>query len=116
MAATGAMPVAAATPATPLMWAALLLAVATTLAWLLRRPGAQARWPRTGFGIALLVFASALAVQLAVDLGSGHSSLRMNLLGRFSGLRTVSLGTMITCYLAALAASAWGAWTLLRRR
>lgn len=112
MAATGAMPVAAATPATPLMWAALLLAVATTLGWLLRRPGAQARWPR----IALLVFASALAVQLAVDLGSGHSSLRMNLLGRFSGLRTVSLGTMITCYLAALAASAWGAWTLLRRR
>jgi hypothetical protein len=66
------MPVAAAS-ASPLMWIAAALAAATALAWLLRRP-AQAAWPRIGFGIALLVFCAALALQLAVDLGSGHSS------------------------------------------
>ncbi|WMR47437.1 hypothetical protein RDM62_01285, partial [Stenotrophomonas maltophilia] len=54
------------------MWIAAALAAATALAWLLRRPNAQAAWPRTGFGVALLVFCSALALQLAVDLGSGR--------------------------------------------
>ncbi|PSD30529.1 hypothetical protein C7E17_15830 [Stenotrophomonas maltophilia] len=37
IAATGALPVAAASPATPLMWIAAALAAATALAWLLRR-------------------------------------------------------------------------------
>ena len=51
IAATGAMPVAAASPATPLVWLALGLGVATLLAWLIRRPGAQASWPRAMAGI-----------------------------------------------------------------
>jgi len=39
--------------------------------WLLRRPSAQASWPRIGFGVALLVFCAARVLQLAVDLGNG---------------------------------------------
>ncbi|MDW7600541.1 hypothetical protein R1V99_08340, partial [Stenotrophomonas maltophilia] len=50
IAATGAMPVAATSPATALMWIAVTLAAATAVAWVLRRPNAQATWPRTGFG------------------------------------------------------------------
>ncbi len=115
IAATGAMPVAAASPATPLMWIAVTMAAATALAWLLRRPNAQAAWPRIGFGIALLVFCAALALQLAVDLGSGHSSLRLRLHRGLSPGSLVGLRTMVACYLAALAASGWGAWKLLRR-
>ncbi len=41
------------------MWIAVTLAAATALAWLLRRPSAQAAWPRIGFGIALLLFCAA---------------------------------------------------------
>lgn len=98
------------------MWIAAALAAATALAWLLRRPNAQAAWPRTGFGVALLVFCSALALQLAVDLGSGHSSLQLRLHRGINAGSPVGLRTMVACYLAALAASGWGAWTLLRRR
>ena len=116
IAATGALPVAAASPATPLMWIAATLAATTALAWLLRRPNAQAAWPRIGFGIALLVFCGALALQLAVDLGSGHSSLQLRLHRGINAGSPVGLRTMVACYLAALAASGWGAWTLLRRR
>jgi hypothetical protein len=116
MAATGAMPVAAASPASPLMWMAVVLAAATAVAWLLRRPSAQAAWPRIGFGVALLVFCAALALQLAVDLGSGHSSLAMSTHPRGGQLHPVGLRTMVVCYLALLAASGWGAWKLLRRR
>jgi hypothetical protein len=116
IAATGALPVAAASPATPLMWIAVTLAAATALAWLLRRPNAQAMWPRTGFGVALLAFCAALALQLAVDLGSGHSSLHLRLHRGVSPAPLVGLRTMVACYLAALAAGGWGAWKLLRRR
>ncbi|MDV9042697.1 hypothetical protein [Stenotrophomonas sp. RAC2] len=116
IAATGALPVAAASPASPLMWIAAVLAAATTLAWLLRRPNAQATWPRIGFGIALLVFCAALTLQLAVDLGSGHSSLHLRLHRGVSPAPLVGLRTMVACYLAALAAGGWGAWKLLRRR
>ena len=98
------------------MWIAAALAAATALAWLLRRPNAQAAWPRTGFGVALLVFCSALALQLAVDLGSGHSSLQLRWSSRPGPLHDVGLRTMVVCYLAALAAAGWGAWKLLRRR
>lgn len=73
------MPVAAASPATPLVWLALGLGAATLLAWLIRRPDAQASWPRIGFGIALLAFCVALVLQLAVDLGSGASTLHLRL-------------------------------------
>lgn len=110
------MPVAAVSPASPLMWIALLLATATLVAWVLRRPHAQAAWPRIGFGVALLVFCAALALQLAVDLGSGHSSLQLRLHRGINPGSLVGLRTMLACYLAALAASGWGAWTLLRRR
>ncbi|HIE4564015.1 TPA: hypothetical protein ACXNIY_002088 [Stenotrophomonas maltophilia] len=116
IAATGAMPVAAVSPASPLMWLAASLAAATALAWLLRRPNAQAAWPRIGFGIALLVFCAALALQLTVDLGSGHSSLQMRASARPGPLHAVGMRTTVACYLAALAASGWGAWTLLRQR
>ncbi len=116
IAATGAMPVAAASAASPLMWIAAALAAATAVAWLLRRPGAQAAWPRIGFGIALLVFCAALALQLAVDLGSGHSSLQLRLHRGINAGSPVGLRTMVACYLAALAVSGWGAWKLLRRR
>ncbi len=116
IAATGSAPVAAASPASPLMWIAAVLAAATTLAWLLRRPNAQATWPRIGFGIALLVFCAALTLQLAVDLGSGHSSLHLRLHRGVSPAPLVGLRTMVACYLAALAAGGWGAWKLLRRR
>lgn len=116
IAATGALPVAAASPAAPLMWIAATLVAATALAWLLRRPSAQATWPRIGFGIALLVFCVALALQLAVGLGSGHSSLQLRLHRGVNGGSLVGLRTMVACYLAALAASGWGAWKLLRRR
>lgn len=98
------------------MWIAVTLAAATALAWLLRRPSAQAAWPRTGFGVALLVFCAALALQLAVDLGSGHSSLQMSVNPRYGQLHPVGMRTTVLCYLAALAASGWGAWKLLRRR
>ncbi|MBH1429839.1 hypothetical protein I5U42_00775 [Stenotrophomonas maltophilia] len=98
------------------MWIAAVLAAATTLAWLLRRPNAQATWPRIGFGIALLVFCAALTLQLAVDLGSGHSSLHLRLHRGVSPAPLVGLRTMVACYLAALAAGGWGAWKLLRRR
>ncbi len=98
------------------MWIAAALAAATALAWLLRRPNAQAAWPRIGFGIALLVFCGALALQLAVDLGSGHSSMAMSTHPRGGQLHPVGLRTMVVCYLAVLAASGWGAWALLRRR
>jgi len=110
------MPVAAASPASPLMWIAAALAAATALAWLLRRPGAQASWPRIGFGVALLVFSAALVLQLSVDLGSGHSSMAMSSNPRGRVLHPVGLRTMVVCYLAVLAASGWGAWVLLRRR
>ena len=116
MAATGAMPVAAASPASPLMWIAAALASATALAWLLRRPSAQAAWPRIGFGVALLLFCAALALQLAVDLGSGHSSLQLRLHRGVNGGSLVGLRTMVARYLAALATGGWGAWKLLRRR
>lgn len=116
IAATGAMPVAAASAASPLMWIAATLAAATALAWLLRRPGAQASWPRIGFGIALLVFCAALALQLALDLGSGHSSLQLRLHRGINAGSPVGLRTMVACYLAALAAAGWGAYALLRRR
>ncbi|MGF6419803.1 hypothetical protein ABH900_003317 [Stenotrophomonas sp. AN71] len=110
------MPVAAVSPASPLMCIAAALAAATALAWLLRRPDAQASWPRIGFGVALLVFCAALALQLAVDLGSGHSSLQLRWSARPGPLHAVGMRTMAACYLAALAASSWGAWKLLRRR
>lgn len=116
IAATGAMPVAAASAASPLMWIAAVLAAATALAWVLRRPNAQAGWPRIGFGIALLLVCAALALQLAVDLGSGHSSLRLRLHRGISPGSLVGLRTMAACYLAALAMAGWGAWKLLRRR
>lgn len=116
IAATGAMPVAAASAASPLMWMAVMLAAATALAWLLRRPDAQAAWPRIGFGIALLVVCAALSLQLAMDLGSGHSSLQLRWSSRPGPLHDVGLRTMVVCYLAALAAAGWGAWKLLRRR
>ena len=116
MAATGAMTVAAASPASPLMWMAVVLAAATAVAWLLRRPSAQAAWPRIGFGVALLVFGAALALQLAVDLGSGHSSMQLRLHRGISPGTPAGLRTMVVCYLALLAASGWGAWALLRRR
>lgn len=98
------------------MWIAAALAAATALAWLLRRPSAQASWPRIGFGVALLVFSAALMLQLAVDLGSGHSSMRLRLHRGISPGSPVGLRTMVVCYLAVLAASGWGAWALLRRR
>lgn len=98
------------------MWIAATLAAATALAWLLRRPSAQVAWPRTGFGVALPVFCAALALQLAVDLGSGHSSLQLRLHRGINAGSPVGLRTMVACYLAALAAAGWGAWTLLRRR
>ncbi|WP_414539194.1 hypothetical protein [Stenotrophomonas forensis] len=110
------MPVAAASAASPLMWIAAALAAATALAWLLRRPGAQASWPRIGFGIALLVFCAALALQLALDLGSDHSSLQLRLHRGINAGSQVGLRTMVACYLAALAAAGWGAYALLRRR
>jgi len=116
MAATGAMPVAAASPASPLMWMAVVLAAATAVAWLLRRPSAQAAWPRIGFGVALLVFGAALVLQLAVDLGNGHSSLAMSTHPRGGQLHPMGMRTMVACYLAALVASGWGAWKLLRQR
>lgn len=109
------MPVAAASPASPLMWMAVVLAAATALAWLLRRPGARAAWPRIGFGVALLVFAAGLALQLAVDLGNGHGSMQLRLHRGSTGTVTPSsLRTTVVCYLAAMAASGWGAWRLLR--
>ncbi len=98
------------------MWIAVTLAAATALAWLLRRPSAQAAWPRIGFGVALLLFCAALALQLAVDLGSGHSSLQLRLHRGVNAGSLVGLRTMVACYLAALAAGGWGAWKLLRRR
>ncbi|WP_313177796.1 hypothetical protein [Stenotrophomonas sp.] len=110
------MPVAAASPASPLMWIAAALAAATALAWLLRRPSAQASWPRTGFGVALLMVCAAVALQMAVDLGSGHSSMRLRLHRGISPGSPVGLHTMVVCYVAVLVASGWGAWKLLRRR
>ena len=98
------------------MWIAVALAAATALAWLLRRPSAQASWPRIGFGVALLMVCAAVALQMAVDLGSGHSSLAMSSHPRGRVLHPVGLRTMVVCYLAVLAASGWGAWALLRRR
>lgn len=98
------------------MWIAAALAAATALAWLLRRPSAQASWPRIGFGVALLVFSAALVLQLAVDLGNGHSSLAMSTHPRGGQLHPMGMRTMVVCYLAVLAASGWGAWALLRRR
>ncbi len=98
------------------MWIAAALAAATALAWLLRRPSAQATWPRIGFGVALLVFSAALVLQLAVDLGNGHSSLAMSTHPRGGQLHPMGMRTMVACYLAVLAASGWGAWALLRRR
>ncbi|MBK0011742.1 hypothetical protein IAE56_05075 [Stenotrophomonas sp. S41] len=98
------------------MWIAAALAAATALAWLLRRPSAQATWPRIGFGVALLVFSAALVLQLAVDLGSGHSSMAMSTHPRGGQLHPMGMRTMVVCYLAVLAASGWGAWALLRRR
>ncbi|KAA8992629.1 hypothetical protein FJU31_18655 [Stenotrophomonas cyclobalanopsidis] len=98
------------------MWMAVVLAAATALAWLLRRPGAQASWPRIGFGVALLMVCAAVALQMAVDLGSGHSSMRLRLHRGISPGSPVGLRTMVVCYLAVLAASGLGAWALLRRR
>ncbi|MHC9012543.1 hypothetical protein ACYX79_13075 [Stenotrophomonas rhizophila] len=101
-----------------LLWGAALLAAGTTVAWLLGRPSAQARWPRIGFGLALLAVMVALALQLAADLGSGHSALQLRF-GRHAAsadTQPTRFGWMIACYLAALAASGWGAWRLLRRR
>jgi hypothetical protein len=98
------------------MWIAATLAAATALAWLLRRPNAQVAWPRIGFGIALLVVCGALALQLAMDLGSGHSSLQLRWSSRPGPLHDVGIRTTVACYLAALAAAGWGAWALLRRR
>ncbi|WMJ71463.1 hypothetical protein [Stenotrophomonas sp. 24(2023)] len=98
------------------MGIAVTIAAATVLAWLLRRPSAQATWPRIGLGSALAVFCAALALQLAVDLGSGHSSLQLRASTRPGPLQAVGMRTMVVCYLAAIAASGWGAWALLRRR
>ena len=56
------------------------------------------------------------ALQLAVDLGSGHSSLQLRLHRGINAGSPVGLRTMVACYLAALAAGGWGAWKLLRRR
>jgi len=101
-----------------LLWGAALLATGTTVAWVLGRPSAQARWPRIGFGLALLAVMVALALQLAADLGSGHSALQLRF-GRHAAsadTQPARFGWMIACYLAALAASGWGAWRLLRRR
>ncbi|AWH47459.1 hypothetical protein C1926_04730 [Stenotrophomonas sp. ZAC14A_NAIMI4_1] len=98
------------------MWMAVVLAAATAVAWLLRRPSAQAGWPRIGFGVALLVFGAALALQLGVDLGSGHSSMQLRLHRGINPGAPVGLRTMVVCYLALLAASGWGAWKLLRQR
>jgi len=110
------MPVAAASPATPLVWLALGLGAATLLAWLIRRPDAQASWPRIGFGIVLLAFCVALVLQLAVDLGSGASTLHLRLSRGINPAPVASLRTMVACYLGALAVAAWGAWKLLRPR
>ncbi|WP_272866516.1 hypothetical protein, partial [Mycobacterium tuberculosis] len=52
-----------------LLWVAAVLAAGTTVAWVLRRPSAHARWPRIGFGVALLAVVTALVLQLAADLG-----------------------------------------------
>jgi len=101
-----------------LLWVAALLTAGTTVAWVLRRPSARARWPRMGFGMALLAVMAALALQLAADLGSGHSVLQLRF-GRHvasAATQPTRFGWMIVCYLAALAASGWGAWRLLRRR
>jgi len=101
-----------------LLWVAAVLAAGTTVAWLLRRPSAYARWPRIGFGVALLAVVTALVLQLAADLGSGHSVLQLRF-GRHvasADTQPTRFGWMIACYLAALAASGWGAWRLLRRR
>lgn len=101
-----------------LLWGATLLAAGTTVAWVLGRPSAQARWPRIGFGLALLAVMGALALQLAADLGSGHSALQLRFGRHVASAETqpTRFGWMIACYLAALAASGWGAWRLLRRR
>lgn len=109
------MPVAAAAPGMPLMWIALGIALVTLLAWLLRQPPAHARWPRIGFGVALLVACLAITLQLATDVGTGSSTLRLRLHRGTAGTVTPSsLRTAVACYLAAMAASGWGAWRLLR--
>ena len=116
MAATGAMPVAAVYPATPLMWVALGTALATTLAWLLRRPPAQAQWPRIGFGIALLLFCLALLVALATVLGGDTTPMNLQLHRGENPGRPLTSGPRAGLYVVALLASAWGAWRLLRGR
>ena len=91
------------------MWIAVTLAAATALAWL--RASAQAAWPRIGFGIALLLFCAALALQLG---GPGQRpQLAATAHRGVNGGSLVGLRTMVACYLAALAASGWGAWKLL---
>lgn len=110
--------VAPAPPGAALLWLAMGLALGTTLAWALWRPPATARWPSIGFGVALLAVMLGIVLQLAADLGSGHSALQIRFgrhiadaVGNPAGYRA-----MIAAYLAALAASGWGAWRLLRRR
>ena len=112
-----AAPTATAAPGAALLWLAAVVAVCTTLAWVLQRPPARARWPSIGFGVALLAVMLGIMLQLVADLGSGHSALQIRFGRRTAeaASRPAMFGAMIAAYLAALAASGWGAWRLLRR-
>ncbi|AWH27193.1 hypothetical protein C1932_01420 [Stenotrophomonas sp. YAU14D1_LEIMI4_1] len=98
------------------MWVALGTALATTVAWLLRRPPAQAQWPRIGFGIALLLFCLALLVALATVLGGDATPMNLQLHRGENPGRALASGPRAGLYVVALFASAWCAWRLLRGR